>query len=205
MNSLSLCGGTGHRGQSGQTRFSERINPPTFEAIITRNAELETGSRSRIVSRFQPLLQRLRTLPRRAAGQEARHSQIPVKVRPVDVRAATEDLNMVALLGGTVPEDLYPPGPKDWSRYSLEVEAKTKQFHDRLLEGMFGKPSKGGSFLLGRLPEGPETLERALSWRFPWGAVCSGHDSKGGGTYITVSYGNRHEEASKAYRRRSVK
>lgn len=103
------------------------------------------------------------------------------------------------LVDVSLTADLYPPGPKDWSSYSLKVEAATKQFHDRLLEAMFGKPTKGGSFFLGRLPEGEATLERPLCWTFPWGTVSSYHDSKGGRTAITVSYGNRKEVAAKAY------
>jgi hypothetical protein len=104
----------------------------------------------------------------------------------------------------SISADLYPPGPKDWSNYSLEVEAATKQFHDRLLEQLLGNPSKGASFLLGRLPAVKETLERTLRWDFAWGSVFSSHDSKGGGTDITVRYGNRLEEANKAYQRRSA-
>jgi hypothetical protein len=100
--------------------------------------------------------------------------------------------------------DLYPPGPKDWSQYSLDVEAATKEFQDRLLVGMFGKPSESGSFLLGGLSKGRETLERPLRWDFPWGSVFSAHDSKGGGTAITVRYGDRLEQASRAYAQRSA-
>jgi hypothetical protein len=107
------------------------------------------------------------------------------------------------LVNVSVTADLYPPGPKDWSKYSLEVEAATKQFHDGLLKRIFGNPSKGGSFLFRRLPERKETLEWPLRWDFSWGSVFSYHDSKGGGTYITVGYGNRKEDASNAYRRRS--
>lgn len=88
-----------------------------------------------------------------------------------------------------------------WSDYSLEVEAQTKHFHDRLLHNLLGKPTKGGSFILGRLPEGQETLTTPLDWQFDWGRVSSSHDSKGGGTFISIGYGNRHKEASVAYQR----
>jgi hypothetical protein len=108
------------------------------------------------------------------------------------------------LVSVSLSADLYPPGPKDRSRYSLEVEAATKQFHDCLLEQMLGKPSKAARFPFGRLPDVKETLERRLRWDFPWGSVFSSHDSKGGGTDITVRYGNRVEEANKEYRRRSA-
>jgi hypothetical protein len=101
--------------------------------------------------------------------------------------------------------DLYPPGPKDWSNYSLAIQATTKQFHDRLLAQMLGKPTKGGSLFLGQLPKGEVTLKRPLFWRFPWGHIYSSHDLKGGGTNITISYGNRKNEAEKAYRSRQFK
>jgi hypothetical protein len=104
----------------------------------------------------------------------------------------------------SVSADLYPPGPKDWSNYSLEVEAATKQFHDCLLEQMLGRPSSGAIFLFGHLGDVKETLERSLRWDFSWGSVISSHDFKGGGTEITVEYGARLEEANKAYRRRST-
>jgi hypothetical protein len=100
--------------------------------------------------------------------------------------------------------DLYPPGPKDWSNYSLVVEAETKLFHDRLLEKLLGSPSRGASFFLRRLPDVDVTLELPLRWNFAWGSVSSSHDSKGGGTFFRVAYGNRREEASMAYRRRSA-
>jgi hypothetical protein len=101
----------------------------------------------------------------------------------------------------SVTANFYPSGLKDWSNYSLDVEATTKQFHDRLLEQMLSKPSKGGTFIFRRLPDRQHTLERPLCWRLPWGTVSSFHDPKGGGTYIGVSYGNRRKEAQSAWRR----
>jgi len=98
--------------------------------------------------------------------------------------------------------DLYPPGSKDWSNYSLAVEEATKQPHDGLLTRILGKPNKGGSFLLGRLPKGEVTLKRPLFWNFPWGRICSVHDSRGGGTFITINYGDRMDKANKAFRSR---
>jgi hypothetical protein len=98
--------------------------------------------------------------------------------------------------------DCYPPGPRplDWSTYSLEVEAATKRFHDDLLERILGRPSKiinGG--VQPPLPDSQATLGRLYSWQFSWGRVSSYHDSRGGGTYITVRYGNRREKANRAY------
>jgi hypothetical protein len=104
------------------------------------------------------------------------------------------------LVDVSLTADLYPPGPKDWSSYSLEMEAATKQFHDRLLETMFGTPMSGGSVVLDRVPEGKAALDRPLCWTFPWGQVCSYHDPRSGGTSITISYGNRMEEARQAFR-----
>ncbi len=39
-------------------------------------------------------------------------------------------------------------------------------------------------------------------WEFTWGRILSGHDSKGSGTFITVAYGNRREEANRKFRSR---
>jgi hypothetical protein len=102
----------------------------------------------------------------------------------------------------SITTDLYPPGPKDWSNYSLDVQAATKRFHDLLLEKVLGPPSDGGS--CHPLPTDQAILERPLGWRFPWGRVFSYHDSRGGGTRIDISYGDRLEEATKAYERRTV-
>ena len=95
--------------------------------------------------------------------------------------------------------DLYPPGAKDWSSYSLAVEAETKRAHDHLLAEMFGDSSRADRLFSSGLAEPDATLQRPLHWTFPWGLVSSVHDSKGGGTFITVNYGNRKEEANKAY------
>jgi len=97
--------------------------------------------------------------------------------------------------------NLYPPGPADWSNYSLEVEAATKTFHDQLLVGQFGKPTHTVDMSPGHLKAAQATLARSNEWRFNWGSVFSGHDSKGGGTSIVVRYGDRLEEANAAYRR----
>jgi hypothetical protein len=104
------------------------------------------------------------------------------------------------LVSLTLTVDLYPPGPRDWSSYSLEVEAATKEFHDGLLTRTLGKPTQAEPLPLRPQASTPATLTRPLIWSYPWGRVISGHDFKGGGTSITVQYGNRLEEASEAYR-----
>jgi hypothetical protein len=100
----------------------------------------------------------------------------------------------------TLAADLYPPDPKDWSSYSLEVEAQTKRFHDALLTGELGPPTHIEHFL-SHDPSGPaDTLNRPHRWDYAWGRVWSSHDFKGGGTSIVVRYGNRLEDANAHYR-----
>ncbi len=106
------------------------------------------------------------------------------------------------LLDVSLTANFYPPEAKDWSHYSLEVEAKTKQFHDQLLEAMLGRPSRGGSVVRHRLPKIEKTLDRPLAWKYEWGNVTSSHDNKGGGTYIVVNYGDRKREANAEYSKR---
>ena len=71
--------------------------------------------------------------------------------------------------------------------------------HDRLLKEMLGTPT-------GTWPPGqklsPETtpLSRPWTWQFPWGRVLSTHDSKGGGTFFRVEYGDRAEQAMRRFR-----
>ena len=101
--------------------------------------------------------------------------------------------------------DFYPPGPKDWSNYSLDVETATKQRHDAVLEEILGKPTESDRLAGVNLDAAHEPLARPLMWDFPWGTVRSSYDFKGGGTYIIVSYGNRHEEATQEYRKRFSK
>jgi hypothetical protein len=101
--------------------------------------------------------------------------------------------------------DMYPPGPKDWSDYSLDLEAAAKKLHDNLLEKILGKPVELDLLPNMNLNAGHECLARPLKWVFPWGIVRSAHDFKGGGTYMIVSYGNRREEAAKAYYRDASK
>ena len=102
----------------------------------------------------------------------------------------------------TVAADLYPPGPKDWSNYSLDVEAATKDFHDRLLEGQLGAPAESPAVSAAGLTPAQATLARPRRWAFAWGAVSSVHDTKGGGTFLMVQYGDRRAEAERAFRAR---
>jgi len=102
------------------------------------------------------------------------------------------------LVSADMTVDMYPPGPKDWSDYSLDVEAETKKFHDNLLEKILGRPAASDFLPNINLAAGQECLCRPLKWIFPWGIVRSSHDFKGGGTYMMVSYGNRFEEGAKA-------
>jgi hypothetical protein len=110
---------------------------------------------------------------------------------------------MIVSMNMTV--DFYPPGSKDWSDYSLDVETATKQCHDALLEEILGKPTESDRLAGVDLDAAHESLVRPLKWDFPWGVVRSSYDFKGGGTYIIVSYGNRQEEATKAYWKKSLK
>jgi hypothetical protein len=108
------------------------------------------------------------------------------------------------LVSVSVTADLYPPGPKDWSNYSLDVEAATKEFHDRLLTRLFGSPTESPAMSAAGFSAAQATLARPLNWVLPWGSVWSGHDTKGGGTSVMIHYGNRREEAVKASRARKV-
>jgi hypothetical protein len=110
---------------------------------------------------------------------------------------------MIVSMNMTV--DFYPPGPKDWSDYSLDVETATKQFHDALLEEILGKPTESDRLAGIDLDLAHETLAKPLKWDFPWGIVRSSYDFKGGGTFIIVSYGNRQEEATQEYWQRFPK
>jgi hypothetical protein len=87
----------------------------------------------------------------------------------------------------------------DCSNYPANVEVATKRFHEELLGNMFGKPTHW-SKRPSQLPPSQATLDQACMWQFAWGIVGSYHDPKGGGTFIQIKYGNRHEEANKAYR-----
>lgn len=95
---------------------------------------------------------------------------------------------------------LYPPDRRDWSYYSLDTEAAEKSLHERILKEQFGEPSIGASRLSNRFPAKQDTLNHRVDWQFKWGKVISCHDSKGGGTFVRVRYGDREERATAAYR-----
>lgn len=99
--------------------------------------------------------------------------------------------------------NLYPAGATDWSSYSLDTEAAIKSLHDRLLSEQLGGPTRTLPLPLGITTEAQRALTSTLVWEFAWGQVSSSHDSKGGGTSMNVRYGNRLEEANKAYRKRT--
>jgi len=98
---------------------------------------------------------------------------------------------------------LYPPGATDWSSYSLDTEAAIKSLHDRLLTEQLGEPSGILRVPVAYSTPAQASLAHALRWDFDWGQVWSSHDPKGGGTSMCVRYGNRLEEAHKAYRLRT--
>jgi hypothetical protein len=104
------------------------------------------------------------------------------------------------LLYITLTVDLYPPGERDWDSYSLEIEAETKKFHDTILKNELGEPQIKDSLEFGS-PSIPKTLNQPIRYTYEWGEVYSGHDTKGGGTRIIVSYGRRREEAAEDFRR----
>ncbi len=104
------------------------------------------------------------------------------------------------LVDVSITAEFYPPGQRDWSSYSLEVEAETKRFHDRLLEQLLGKCRESKRLSWRRFFGKNAVLEEPRSWRFPWGTVSSCHDFKGGDTTIILSCGHRREEADRAYR-----
>ncbi len=105
------------------------------------------------------------------------------------------------LVSVSVSANLYPPGNADWSNYSLDVEAAAKRFHERILTDTLGKPTKSEQPAAEYLSDRKTTLTSSHTWAFAWGSVNSAHDSKGGGTFLTISYGNREALARKAYHR----
>jgi hypothetical protein len=95
---------------------------------------------------------------------------------------------------------LYRADQRDWAHYSLDIEAAQKALHERILREQFGKPSIGASLLSNRFPTQHDILNQRVDWHFKWGQVSSCHDSKGGGTFVRVSYGDRMGRATAAYR-----
>ena len=97
---------------------------------------------------------------------------------------------------------LYQPDQRDWLHYSLDTEAAQKALHERILCEQFGKSSTKATRSSNRFPGKRSTLNESVVWGFKWGKVSSCHDSKGGGTFIQVRYGDRLERSAAAYRSR---
>ena len=107
------------------------------------------------------------------------------------------------LLSVSITANLYPTAARDWSSYSLDVEAATKLFHERLLARSLSAPSTTLRLPFDNLPPSQTTLAHPRFWRFHWGKISSSHDPKGGVTAITIMYGDRMETASKDHVRRA--
>lgn len=89
--------------------------------------------------------------------------------------------------------NLYPAGAVGWEHYSDEIEAATKDFHDRLLQHLFAKHASAKTFQApaAELSRDPAILKRTVEWPFPWGKVVSQHDPRSSTTSILVMYGDR--------------
>jgi hypothetical protein len=85
----------------------------------------------------------------------------------------------------------YPPDQKDLSE---NIEADTKDFHDRLLEQTLGPPART-TVSPSSFPDRFPILHHSLEWSFPWGKISSLFDGRSCSSLIMVSYGNRREEA----------
>ncbi len=107
------------------------------------------------------------------------------------------------LLYVQISVDLYPPDSKGWENYSLDYEAQIKHFHDEILKKLLGKPHKKYSSRWEKWPKKQKSLKYSYEYKYTWGKVFSYHDARGGGTYISVSYGNRKQEANDDYRKRN--
>ena len=105
------------------------------------------------------------------------------------------------LLKLSLTVNLYPPEHQgDWAHYSLQVEAETKVLHERILTRVLGKPTSQLS-LSNSKPQEFAVLDCAIWWTYRWGTIGSHYDSKGGGTFIAIKYGDREEKANAAYRK----
>jgi hypothetical protein len=83
---------------------------------------------------------------------------------------------------------------QDQKDLSVKIEADTKNFHDRLLERIFGPPSDI-TFLPTSSPNNYPLLGRSLAWAFRWGTVSSLFVSQSCCSLMMVSYGKRREAA----------
>ncbi|MCA9257491.1 MAG: hypothetical protein KDA33_17710 [Phycisphaerales bacterium] len=102
------------------------------------------------------------------------------------------------LLSISLTIDAYGPGAT-WDDYSLESEARSKLLHEALLTRLLGEPThRDHRFAFGK-SGAEEILTQPVTWEFAWGRAISSHDSKGGGTYITLAFGNRMNDARRAF------
>lgn len=86
-----------------------------------------------------------------------------------------------------------------WADYSLDIEAATKDYHERMLERMFGQSTRSNRDSVKHSSSSQSILAHPVVWQFRWGEVASRHDSRGGATFISIEYGDRKEDACKAY------
>jgi len=102
------------------------------------------------------------------------------------------------LLSISLTIDVYEKGAT-WDDYSFESEAGTKLLHEALLTRLLGEPThRDHRFAFGK-SKAEAILAQPVTWEFEWGRAVSSHDSKGGGTYITLAFGDRMNEARRAY------
>jgi hypothetical protein len=80
--------------------------------------------------------------------------------------------------------DFSPPGPRNWSNYSHDIERQTKGFHDRILDQLLGRPRLRERLLACFRP-------RALEWVYQWGRVGSFLGDRGGSAFISIRYSER--------------
>ena len=103
------------------------------------------------------------------------------------------------LVSVDIPTTRLPPEDRNWSNYSVDVEAATKAFHDHILERMLGKPTKSECHSFVSVAPAHATLACPHVWTFRWGTVCSAHNFQNGDSSITMCYGDRGDKARQAY------
>lgn len=118
-----------------------------------------------------------------ASGQTFRAGEVDGKPLLVQLVLHKGELDHISM-----SVDLYPPGPRDWSQWSLEMESQIKLFHDALLRRLLGEPTRITPLPGYKLHDPPRTIDMPEAWDFPWGTITSAHDFKGSGTYIIVRY-----------------
>jgi hypothetical protein len=92
---------------------------------------------------------------------------------------------------------------RDQKDLSEKTEAAAKDFHDALLERIFGLPHKT-TVAPSSFPDRYPSLNRTLEWIFPWGTASSLFVCQSCSARMAVRYGNRWEEAHALDRRRHV-